>query len=204
MDSMSALRNKCYLGILLAGGIAGACEQSWSHQGLLYNFFLGLIMVCLTSFAGGLCGFVSLNLFRMATGRPQSAGQRGHGVLMGALAGAVMGILFSSVLGAGMPTAAGCALGSFLGAFLGALPDETLGPILELIHEREEALRPKDVRMSGQDRISSDTPWTIGCHGCKVRITDSKEEVNHVQVLRLRPSEGKQVPEDAQGDGARP
>ena len=204
MDSMAALRNKCYLGILLAGGIAGTCEQAWNDQGLLYNFFLGLIMVCMTSFAGGLCGFFSLNLLRLATGRPSCSGQHGSGVLMGALAGSVLGTLFSALLGAGMPTAVGCALGSFLGAFLGALPDQTLSPILELIHEREAELEPRDVRVSGRDRISSDTPWTIGCHGCKVRITDSKEEANHVQVLRLRPSEGKQVPEDAQGDGARP
>ena len=204
MDSLTGLRNKCYVGILVAGGIAGTCEQAWQHQSPVYNFFLGLILVCMTSFAGGFAGFFFMNLVRTVTRQPHYTGQNGHGVLMGALFGAVMGILLSALLSPGMPTAAGCAVGSAFGAFLGALPDATLGPILELIHEREQAVKPVAVKNSDSKRISADTPWTIGCYGCKVRITDSKEDDDHVQILRLRPSKGKQVREDAQGNGARP
>lgn len=202
MDSMNDLRNKCYVGILVAGGIAGACEQAWQNQNPAYNFFLGLILTCLASFAGGLAGFCFKNTLRMAAKRALYTGPNGHGVLMGALSGAVMGILFSALLFTGMPTIAGCAAGSALGAFLGALPDGTLGPILQMILEREQALKPKPTE-TVRRRISHDTPWTIGCYKGKVRITDSKEE-DHVQILRLRPTEGNQVPEDAQGDGARP
>ncbi len=204
MTSLNGLRNKCYLGILAAGGIAGTCEQAWQNQNPVYNFFLGLIMVCLTSFAGGFAGYCLKHMAGVATGRPAHSDQNGHGLLMGALSGAVLGTLLAALLSSGMPTALGCAAGSFLGAFLGALPDATLSPILRMIHEREEAIRPKPLRANEAVQISDDTLWTIGCYGGKVRITDSKEEDDNVQNLRLRSSEREQVPEDAQGDGACP
>ena len=141
MKTAHSLRNQCYVGILLAGGIAGTCEQSWAGQSLGFNFFLGLILLCMASFMGGFAGFFIKNLGRCLTGRPPYTGQGNEGVLLGSLLGAVLGILCGAIFASGMPTATGGALGAAIGAFLGALPDEFIGPVLELIREQESQER---------------------------------------------------------------
>ena len=137
MHSMVALRRKCYLGLLLAGGIAGTCEQGWAGQLFLFNFFLGIILVGMAAFLGGLCGFIVKNAARCAAKRPIYTGQNNDGMLVGGLLGALIGILLGSVLGMGLRSAMGGGIGAYFGAMLGAMLDEFVGPIMEMLFQTE-------------------------------------------------------------------
>lgn len=141
MDTLARLRQKCFFAIMLVGGIAGICESSWDHQGFLFNFFCGLIVVTLASFTGSFVGFFWKNVIRHLRGIREYVGDYNDGILLGSLFGAVVGILVQIIIGAEPHTIFGAGIGSAIGGLLGALPDETiLTYVLTAMYTHEEEI----------------------------------------------------------------
>lgn len=138
MDILARIRQKCFFAIMFVGGIAGLCESHWDSQGLLFNFFCGLIVVTLASFLGSFLGFFMKNIARQLRGIRDYAGEYNDGILLGSLFGAVVGILAQILLGAQPHSVLGAGVGSAVGGFFGALPDETiLAYVLTAMYEHE-------------------------------------------------------------------
>ncbi len=126
MDILARIRQKCFFAIMLVGGLAGLCESHWDEQGLLFNFFCGIIVVIMGGFLGSFIGFFVKNSLRYFRGIRKYAGEMSDGIFLGSLFGAVVGILGQIFIGTEPHTALGAMIGSAVGGFLGALPDETI------------------------------------------------------------------------------
>lgn len=141
MEILASLRQRCFFATMLVGGIAGLCENHWSQQGLLFNFFCGLIVVTMASFMGSFFGFFTKNVLRYLRGIKEYVGDYNNGILLGSLFGAIIGILVQIVVGNEPHTALGAGIGSAIGGFLGALPDETiLAYVLTALYTHEEEI----------------------------------------------------------------
>ncbi len=139
MDILARIRQKCFFAIMLIGGLAGLCESHWDEQGLLFNFFSGIIVVAVGGFLGSFMGFFVKNLLRYFRGIKEYAGEMNDGIFLGSLLGAVVGILAQMIFGAEPHTALGAMTGSAIGGFLGALPDETiLAYVLTAMYSKDE------------------------------------------------------------------
>lgn len=141
MDILASVRQKCFFAIMLVGGIAGLCESHWDDQGLLFNFFCGLIVVTLGGFLGSFMGFFVKNMLRWMRGIREFAGEYSDGILIGSLFGSVVGIFAQVIFGGVAHTALGAGIGSAVGGFFGALPDETiLSYVLTAMYTEEEEI----------------------------------------------------------------
>lgn len=139
MQILADVRQKCFFALMLLGGMAGLCEPHWDDQGVLFNFFCGLIVVIVASFSGSFAGFFAKNSYRFLRGNHDYAGEYSEGILMGSLAGAVVGIVVQMVVGAEPHPALGAGIGATVGGFLGTLPDETmLAYVITALYSSEE------------------------------------------------------------------
>lgn len=137
MTTLAKIRQRCFFGLMLTGGCAGAVEQHWMHQGMGFNFFSGLILVGTTGFLGSFLGFFMKNTLRVIRGRSAYMGQSNDGVIIGALVGAVLGIILQAIAGDDLHTAVGACLGAGFGGFIGAFPDEMVPDMLRLLYKSE-------------------------------------------------------------------
>lgn len=153
MNTLGKIRQRCFFGLMLIGGIAGVCEQHWSHQALTFNFFSGLILLGTAAFLGSFLGFFIKNLIRVLRGMNAYMGQSNDGVLIGSLTGAVIGLLVQAIFGNQLHTATGACIGASLGGFIGAFPDEMVPDMLRLLYEPEQVpelldpLTPKSIEL---------------------------------------------------------
>jgi hypothetical protein len=141
MHRLAHLRQRLFFGTMLLGGLAGLCEAAWDDQGLLFNFFCGLIVVTLGGFVGSFAGFFLKNCWRWIRGAKDYSGDFSDGILLGSLVGTVLGIVAQTALGSAPHTALGAGAGALVGGLLGALPDETmLGYVLTALYDEESPL----------------------------------------------------------------
>ncbi|MGE4293802.1 MAG: hypothetical protein AB7E32_16520 [Desulfovibrio sp.] len=138
MNTLGKIRQKCFFGLMLTGGIAGICEHHWSHQAMVFNFFSGLILLGTAAFLGSFVGFFIKNMFRVLRGRNPYMGQSNDGVLIGSLIGALLGILGQALVGDQLHTATSACVGAGIGGFIGAFPDEMVPDILRMLYEQEQ------------------------------------------------------------------
>lgn len=142
MEVLIKVRQKCFFGMMLVGGLAGLCETHWDDQGLLFNFFCGLIVVTLGSFMGSFFGFFVKNVIRQLRGIREFVGEYSDGILIGSLFGAIIGIVLQILIGTQAHSALGAGIGSLVGGFLGALPDDTiLAYVLTALLEHDEEIK---------------------------------------------------------------
>ncbi|MDD4732801.1 MAG: hypothetical protein PHX58_12795 [Desulfovibrio sp.] len=134
MNTLAKIRQRCFFGLMLTGGLAGICETHWADQAATFNFFNGLIMVGTSAFLGSFLGFFLKNTLRVLQGRSAYMGQSNDGVVIGSLVGAVLGILLQILTGDQLHTAVGACLGASLGGFAGAFPDEMIPDMLRMLY----------------------------------------------------------------------
>ncbi|MEF2146074.1 MAG: hypothetical protein V3573_11565 [Desulfovibrionaceae bacterium] len=140
MRDFTLVRQRCFYGLLLTGGLSGIVEYHWLHQSIMYNFFSGLILLGTTAFLGSFTGFFIKNALRVFRGLKAYMGQSNDGSLIGALFGSLVAILGQALIGAHPYCALSACVGGFIGGMIGAFPDEIVPDILRLLHESESDL----------------------------------------------------------------